>query len=444
MALQGREPYAFDRGFESALVYLLCSNPRVFGKIGRDVDPELLSSDAATAAVEAAQAIAFDVGRGPDDTMLVIQRMRRWQQQGRATQELINDVVDLLDEAEDLGLPEAETLVSEVVPIISRRAEIEAVRDLINAHGKRQDLEDIITRLAKSQRMGTTDESYGVRFGIEGFREIERMRQLTRLPTGIDDLDSALLGGLPLAALGVIIGEPGSGKSMALSHIAANAIYNGLNVLYATLELPETEVLARVVANLTGIPTTTLTGGDVTAAEQAVLALEKQRGLGGLLVKEFTAHAATVDDLKLWKKNVEEVEGQPVHVFITDYGDKVAAPKDQSEYHAGRIVFEGLRIWAVEDRIWQWTAAQSKRRSDRKPKRLDLHDVADSMHKVRVADIVVTMTPKGEQAEEILWYVAKHRTGPSRMDVGPLPTEFECGRIAPVIREDDFNDDLPF
>jgi uncharacterized Fe-S cluster-containing radical SAM superfamily enzyme len=69
----------------------------------------------------------------------------------------------------------------------------------------------------------------------------------------------------------------------------------------------------------------------------------------------------------------------------------------------------------------------------------EVDDVADSMHKVRVADLVLTLTPPNtgeDEVTELIHYVAKHRTGKSNVQVGPLRTEFECARIAPMMLED--------
>ena len=62
------------------------------------------------------------------------------------------------------------------------------------------------------------------------------------------------------------------------------------------------------------------------------------------------------------------------------------------------------------------------------------------MHKVPVSDLVQTLNVR-DDGEQIMFYVAKNRTGKSRQQIGPLPHEFECGRIAPVLRDEDLEDD---
>jgi hypothetical protein len=64
-----------------------------------------------------------------------------------------------------------------------------------------------------------------------------------------------------------------------------------------------------------------------------------------------------------------------------------------------------------------------------------LNDVADSMHKIRVADLVITLNLQDEDAEDpsIVFNIAKHRTGKAKVKIGPMPTEYERGRLCPIV-----------
>jgi len=50
-----------------------------------------------------------------------------------------------------------------------------------------------------------------------------------------------------------------------------------------------------------------------------------------------------------------------------------------------------------------------------------------------VVDIVVTLN-YDDEAQEMTFFIAKNRTGRSRKEVGPLPVDFGCGAVAPVVR----------
>lgn len=433
------QPYGFAPNFEAAVVTLACCRPKFYGRVGHALDTELLTSPTAKRALEAANAIAQELGHGPSSTLLVTQRLRRWMQDGKVTFEQVREVAELFDDAEDAGLPGEEDVVNELAPILQRRLRDEAVHAAIDSFGKSNDLSKVVALEERATRIGQVDTSVGTVLGAASFEEIAQLKQLERLKTGVVELDDVLSGGLQRSALGVVIGGSGDGKSMFLSHVGGISVLGGLHVAYATLELPRPIVLARLKANMTGITINDILDGSTLAAQKRLEAIGPR--IGRCVVQEFTAHATTVEDIKEWVAKVEDHAGRPIDLLIVDYGDKLTAKakkgeKEAGEYTMGRIVFEGLRVYAVERKLFCWTASQASRVKDSKNKRLDLNDVADSMHKIRVADLVVTLNLRGE-GDEMLFYVAKHRTGKSRVQVGPLPIEFECGRVAPVVFTDE-------
>jgi hypothetical protein len=99
-----------------------------------------------------------------------------------------------------------------------------------------------------------------------------------------------------------------------------------------------------------------------------------------------------------------------------------------------RYVYEGLRrdISMARD-MWVWTASQSSRSTKESSKLLDMQHVADSMHKIRVGDTIVTLNPRED--EQMEFFVAKNRLGTSRFLVGPIVTDFARARLVPVVRE---------
>jgi KaiC/GvpD/RAD55 family RecA-like ATPase len=264
------------------------------------------------------------------------------------------------------------------------------------------------------------------------------LRGLSRMRTGIMELDDVLDGGFVRGSTVDYLAESSGGKSMALVQGAACSALQGLLTCYATFELAPPIVMARILANLTGVPVNAILFEDGQAEESARrLVAIQQIGFGGIVVKGFTPQVSTVADVLDWVKHVERELGRPVDNLVVDYGDKVAPPKTNereatSTYKTGLLVFEGLRVWASDGNRWCLTASQAGRSKDKR-KKLDLDDVADSMHKVRVVPVVITLNKRGEEGDQILFYVAKNTLGKAGLSVGPLPTEYECARIAPVM-----------
>lgn len=441
MALHVADPYNFDPGWERSLTFVACSRPLFWGKAAHAVDPDQLGAAPAKLAFEIAGALYREMGRGPEKPVQVIQRARLWYVDGKVTHEEVIALVDYFDAAEDAGLLSEEALTNELVPILRKRiqqmAAYAAGDDL--RHGR--DMSKTQGLIEKANRLGAVDESVGVTLDPDELLcELARLQSLQFLPLGITELDLKLDGGLRRGCLGVILGGPGSGKSMLLGHIGAEALRAGYFVAYATLELSPIDVTARICANLTGIPTKAITRDPNKIAPRLRAALDATK-YGVWRCQEFAPLATSFPDVVAWVEDLERRVGRPVDVLITDYGDKLGAPKNASKgekesgYGTGRAVFEPMRHYAAFGHkggpIWHWTASQAVRKKDKSKKGLTLDDVADSMHKVRVPDMVVGIEFE-EESKQVKAKVLKNRHDEPGAVAGPMPSDFETGRFVPI------------
>lgn len=419
------EPYGFTVEFERALAALLCTRSRFFGRIGKDLDAEGMTSPQAKLAVAAAQEIAKDTGQGPNSVLVLLQRLRRHHEEGAATRAEIDAVDDYIADAEDEGLPTEEEALAELVPIVKRRIQLDAIRLAHSEFGKRRDMDRVLGLLNRAEGLGKNDSSLGLKVGSASFELISALRHLERCPIGIDDLDTELRGGPPRGTLTMFMGAAGEGKSMALSHVAAHGTRLGLFFAYATLELPVATVHARIIANHTGLTIDEVQ--EYPARAQGKLAEDPPAGL--CYVKEFTPQVTTVGDIAAWVLECEEAEGRPLDGLVVDYADKLTANiKETGSYRVMEHVYEELRTVVHEGRKWGFTASQS-RRGDGKKKTKDLDDAADSQNKVRVVDLCITLNL---DEEDMTFGIAKYRHGRARQSVGPLPADFACGAVGPV------------
>lgn len=425
------EPYNLDPIFERAVLTMCCTNPRFWGRIGHALEPKMLGLPQAKVVIETVRAIAAETGRGPKDALIVIQRLSRKKDEGKITVQEVLDISNLIDEAEEAGLPDEELVVNELVPVIQRRIQSAAVLNAHDEFAKRGDFTRTVEMLERAKHLGKFHRISGSRLGAQSFSEIERVRNLNRLPTGILELDIKLNDGLARGQLGVWMGDAGAGKSIALVSQAAEGVRRQLFVGLATLELPEHLQLARLIANLTGVETL-----DVVELQHKRDEAKRRMGImsphvGVCSVAEFPPHATSTADIQAWVEQEETDLGRPMDLLVLDYADKLYEPKVKdaaNSYLEMRFVYEGLRRdIAVRKNMWVWTASQAGRH-DGKNKRLDLHNIADSIHKVRVADIVITLNVR-EEGQMMEFYVAKNRTGQSRFMVGPAPTDFGRARI---------------
>lgn len=432
-----KEPYNLDPGFERMVLTLSACSPRFYGRLGYALDAECCELPEAKLILDAVRQIARELGHGPESVLLVLQRLRRRMTEGKVTLEQVQAVAGLFDLAEDDGLQDENDVVTELTPVIRRRMEHDALITGLDNFAGRRGFENVVDLFARAKRLGQVNTSAGTRLDIAGFEEIERNKTLTRLPSGVLELDLQLDDGLPRGAIGVAIGDTGGGKSMYLVHQACEALRRRVHTVYATLELPKPVQLARLYANLTGIPINQILESPADMREARRRMEVMVPNIGACMVEEFTPHATTVADIKDWVARCEDTLGEKVGCVIVDYADKMHDPKvkGDNDYVAMRNVYEGLRRdIAVASQVWVWTASQASRPSKESAKRIDIQNVADSMHKVRTSDLVLTLNFR-EDGEQMMFFVAKNRHGKGRFQVGPVPTDFARARIVPLASE---------
>lgn len=428
---QKADPYNLDPHFELALVYLCCSRPRFFGRIGEHLDEEALEDESAKLALRIAKVVAKEKGQGPTSLSIIGQRLHRLKQEGKVDAEQINDVLDIFDAVEENGVPAEEDAAQEIIPILRRRVQGQAVKDAITAYGKQGDLKQIASVIEKAERLGNVENSIGI--NMDGAWEaMDALAALERLPCGIPELDLKMDGGSEKGSLTCYVGGAGDGKSMMLQQVCCSALLKGMNVSYATLELNKGRTYSRIISNLTSVPINGVLG---QRKSEAMRKLESMRPtLGMLFVEQFTPQLATIMDIQDWVKRLEEKTGEDFQVIIVDYGDKLGIPggKEQNSYIAGRDIFEKYRVWMEEAQKWGFTASQSKRRDKNKKALIDIDDLADSQHKARVVDIVVSLNvSEDDEGEKVVkFFIAKNRNGDAGFSVGPIPCDFPMARIA--------------
>lgn len=427
------ESYGLDPRFEMGAVVAVCKSVTLFAKLGSAMDPAALSSPVATLALKAAQEFAREVGKGPGNLLVVLQRLNRWRDDGKLTQAKVVEVADAFDAAEDAGVPSDDAVVAELSPILQRRARQAALRGAMEEFARGGDLEKTEKALAKARSIGRVADMDGSILGGASFDAIDALRLMDRMPSGIVELDLLLDGGYP-RGLSLFIGDSGAGKSMALAHSAAEGIYHQMHVGVVTLELPEEVQLARVIANLTGTPINDLLNGRQQRARDRLT--QMLPSLGMLTVRYFAPRATKVDDIFRWVEQREQKVGRKMDMLVVDYIDKLAGDKEESTYKAQGDIADALRDFALGKGLFCLTASQAKRPGGRgggKATGLDMGDVADSMGKVRVADIVLPIR-KDEENQTVDFFLGKNRLGEGRRGTGPLPQDQSCGRIVSLTR----------
>tara|TARA_A100001391_G_scaffold204653_3_gene201113 strand:+ start:4249 stop:5553 length:1305 start_codon:yes stop_codon:yes gene_type:complete len=426
--------YGLDSEFERIVAALLVTRPKFYKRIIKQIDPASFQDEGASLVASLCRSFK----KPPGSPTIVKQRARRRLDKGKFSEDEYEAVVEFLYEIEqDEPTVSSEDVLQELVPVLRRRMEKEALDQGLKAFTNSEDLSAVGDMLNKAYRLGAVESTLGTMLSPAIMDQIEELRNIRKLPTGVDELDAALGGGLERGSLGVYVGPTGAGKSMSLSHTACDAISNKLNVAYATLELGEEYVYARIVSNLTDLAWEDILNNSRAAkkARTRLQELEEQNLLGFCTVKYFTPHAVTVSDIRDWVADEEENYGKKIDIVCVDYAALLHEPSKKMKHEELTSIAEQLRAFAADKKCWVWTAAQSKAEAqDKRTKKIDSQHTAGSMGIPRTADLVITLNPRDEGAT-MMFRVAKNRYGRSGEDIGPLPQEFEKGRVAPLIRE---------
>jgi archaellum biogenesis ATPase FlaH len=190
--------------------------------------------------------------------------------------------------------------------------------------------------------------------------------QEERLPFDLSQFNTITKGGLPNKTLNICLAGTGVGKSLFMCHVAANALAQGKNALYITMEMAEERIAERIDANLLNVPIDQLENMSQTMFSDRVKKVASGTN-GKLIIKEYptgAAHSghfrALLNELKLKKKFVPDI------IFI-DYLNICASARMKSmggainSYTYIKAIAEELRGLAVEFNVPIMSATQTTR-----------------------------------------------------------------------------------
>lgn len=239
------------------------------------------------------------------------------------------------------------------------------------------------------------------------FEQRFELKSRNAVSTGWDLIDGITRGGIGRGELGVVIAPTGAGKSMALVHLGAAALKQGLNVVYYSLELGDEVIGSRFDSCLTGFPLSNL--GDY---KEHILDTVKEIK-GKLIIKEYPTKSATTNTIK---HHLEKLQRKDIKIdmVIVDYGDLLRPVSAQKEKRNElESIYEELRGLSQEFNCCLWTASQSNR-SGLNAEIVTLESISEAFNKCFVADFICTIsrTVKDKNTNEGRIFVAKNRNGP--------------------------------
>lgn len=223
-----------------------------------------------------------------------------------------------------------------------------------------------------------------------------------RIAFDLDYFNKITKGGLPNKTLNIALAGTGVGKSLFMCHMAGNALTQGRNVLYITMEMAEERIAERIDANLLNIPLDQLHHVSKPMLKSKIDDLSSRTN-GKLIIKEYptgSAHTghfrALLNELKLKRDFVPEM------IFI-DYLNICSSSRMKgmggsiNSYTYIKAIAEELRGLAVEFNVPIVSATQTTR-SGYSSSDPGLEDTSESFGLPATADLMFALISSEELA----------------------------------------------
>jgi hypothetical protein len=220
----------------------------------------------------------------------------------------------------------------------------------------------------------------------------ERYSQYARnvISTGWPVIDSLINGGLGKGELGTVVAPAGIGKSWVLVCLAANALKQGKNVIYYTMELNPFYVGMRFDAHFTNTPFQDLSKEAVKTKFPEI----QDSARGNLVIKFFPANTPSVTTLSAHIEKCIMQNFKP-DLIVVDYADLLRSTSNKDGEQQAHEIYLELRGLAHEYEIPIWTASQTNR-GGLKEDVIEGDSVAASYRKIAHSDFIISLSRKLE------------------------------------------------
>ena len=265
--------------------------------------------------------------------------------------------------------------------------------------------DEIAGKINDSLKLGA-DTNFGYDYMVD-FEQRFNIKARDAVTTGWIRMDKLMRGGLGRGELGVVIAPTSVGKSMALVHLGAEALKQGMTVVHYTLELLDTVVAIRYDSCLTG---TSLS--DVFINKENIFE-DLQDIEGKLIVKEYPTKTATTMTIT---QHLERLARRGIipDLVIVDYGDLLRPLTPHREKRVElESIYEQLRALAQQFKCAVWTASQTNR-GGLNAEVITMESISEAFNKCFIADFIfsISRTAEDKNNNEGRVFIAKNRNGP--------------------------------
>jgi len=243
-----------------------------------------------------------------------------------------------------------------------------------------------------------TPESLGVDIrDLSRTLSMIKFREGEKIPTGIDDLNNTLFGGLSINELFTVMAHSSKGKSIFLVNLLYGALLNGFDAVYFSLEMSERDILRRFYRRVTYKTKQELYDDEKKWASTIERFFKLTKTSGRVLY--YPTGTIGVFDIEIALDRLRDLHGFEPKLIVIDYLDLLKPPKmgyRVENYMALQHLTDAMRNIALTRNVAVVTATQATKASFNKVK-LTQADMGDSYGKVKSSDVVVALCQTEEE-----------------------------------------------
>lgn len=216
-----------------------------------------------------------------------------------------------------------------------------------------------------------------------------------RIPFDLDYFNKITKGGLPNKTLNIALAGTGVGKSLFMCHCAANALEQGKNVLYITMEMAEERIAERIDANLMDLPIQQLGTLPKNVFNSKIEKIAKG-AIGKLIIKEYPTGAAHTGHFRALLNELKLKKNFRPDIIYVDYLNICSSSRMRglggsiNSYSYVKAIAEELRGLAVEFNVPVVSATQTTR-SGYSNTDVGLEDTSESFGLPATADLMFAL-----------------------------------------------------
>lgn len=442
--------YPLTRETEMAMAAAMCTSTRYYQMVGHSMDPDRMLCPEAALLVWGARRVAQErSGEGCVSIDLALQEVRSAHSAGQIDRAVYDKLLDYTDEIIQRGIPDAEVLIAQSVPMVMYGRVQEVMDDLLRGLAGTSPMNgpkiaelasDTAYRMQKAADIGRRP-SAKVSAGTGDIAAVQRIIAQSAfggylMPTGIPELDKALGGGVESKTFNLVIAGTGAGKTGYLCHQFVEALIQGFAGIYFTFELDVAEIESKIYRDLVG-----MTRYEFSQMPQEVVRrfkLLRDTGLAPFWVVKMppgTPLRAVLREVN----NIRRENGNPdIKMVVLDYIDKMKGDGMSSWEEVEHMADAVREQLAITLDGWVWSGSQKvKGQSSNGEEPITVDHARGGAGKTHGCDLALGLrrTLEDMQTDSVRFDIAKRRIGPGEgIPVGPLLRDVERGRIVMTTR----------